>query len=220
MNIQETPIDESPDGYEPEADDAWIEEIEELPPRPRRKILAPVPIALFVVLLLALAFFAGVEVQKSHGSSSSSSGLPAGLAALRNGAGASSSTAGAGGGQGPFAGGAPSGGSFPGAGGLSGALTTGEVSYVDGNTLYVTTGEGQTVKVKSPAGTKVSKTVSSSVESIHPGETVVVRGSQSKNGSVTASSISVSSNSSGSSGSSSAPTGSGSGSSQQLFGSG
>ena len=73
--------------------------------------------------------------------------------------------------------GLPAGGGFPGAGGLSGGLTTGEVSYVSGSTLYVNSGEN-TVKVSAPAGTKVSKTVSTSVHSIHPGDTVVVRGSQ------------------------------------------
>lgn len=110
-------------------------------------------------------------------------------------------------------------------GGLGGGLTAGEVSYVDGTTLYVTTREGSTVKVSSPSGTKVSKTVSTSVKSIHPGDTVVVRGSQAKNGSVTASSISVNSSASGTgTGAASGSTGTGStsggGSSQQLFGSG
>ncbi len=206
MNIQETPIDDRPDGYEPEVDEAWLEEIDELPPRPRRKLLAPLPIALGVVLGLALAFFGGIEVEKSQSGSSTSNGLPAGLAALSSGGRSSS--------------GAPSGAGFPGAGGLGGGLTTGEVSYVDGTTLYVTTGEGGTVKVHSPSGTKVSKTVSTSVKSIHPGDTVVVRGSQAKSGSITASSISISSSGSGSSGTSGTSTGSGSGSSQQLFGSG
>ena len=39
----------------------------------------------------------------------------------------------------------------------------------------------------------MSKTVSTSVHSIHPGDTVIVRGSQGGNGSITASSISISS---------------------------
>ena len=64
-------------------------------------------------------------------------------------------------------------------GGAAGGLTTGEVSYLSGNTLYVTTAEGNTVKVTAPAGTTVSKTVSTDVKSIHPGDTVLVRGSQS-----------------------------------------
>jgi len=92
------------------------------------------------------------------------------------------------------------------------------VSYVSGNTLYVVTGEGNTVKVSAPAGTKVSKTVSTTVHSIHPGDTVVVQGSQS-GGSVKASSITVGSG--GSSSSAGSSTGSSSaGGSQQLFGSG
>jgi uncharacterized protein YabE (DUF348 family) len=76
------------------------------------------------------------------------------------------------------------------------------------------------VKVSAPAGTKVSKTVSTNLNSIHPGDTVVVRGTQNKNGSVSASSISISSSGgSSNSGASNASTGGG-GSTQQLFGGG
>jgi hypothetical protein len=168
-----------------------------------------------VVLLVAGAFFAGVQIEKGQSSSSTSSGLPAGLAALRNAGSGSSGGAGAQSGAGAAL---PGGGSFPGAGGLSGGLTAGEVSYVSGSTLYVNSGES-TVKVSAPAGTKVSKTVSTNVHSIHPGDTVVVRGSQSRNGSVTASSISISSAGS-STGTGSSNGSSGAGTTPQLFGSG
>ena len=216
MTTHDTPVDEEAqldyDGHEAEED--WLEEPDELPRRPRRKLLAPIPVALLVVLLVAGAFFAGVQVEKGQNSSSASNGLPAGLAALRNAGGGSSGGAGASSGAGA---GLPTGGSFPGAGGLSGGLTTGEVSYVSGSTLYVKSGES-TVKVSAPTGTKVSKTVSTNVHTIHPGDTVVVRGSQSK-GVVTASSISVSSAESGT-GTSSSSGSSGAGAAQQLFGSG
>jgi len=207
-------VDDTQPVYEDiEPDDEWLEdEPEEAPPRPRRKLLSPVPTTLLVVLLIVGGFLAGVEVENGQSSSGPSSGLPAGLSALRSAAagGTSKSTGGAPSGF-PGAGG----GGVPGAGFSAGGLTTGEVSYVSGSTLYVTDTEGNTVKVKAPAGTNVTKTVSTSVHTVHPGDTVIVKGSQNKNGSVTASSVSVSS----SSGSTSSAAGS-SGSAPQLFGAG
>jgi hypothetical protein len=218
-------IDTTPLDYDAEPENEWLEEPEQTPRRPRRRLLAPVPVTLLVVLLLAGAFFAGVEVEKGQTSSGTSAGLPAGLSALRSrlgtggaaSSGSSSSTRGSSGGGFAGAGGfsGAGGGSFPG-----GGATTGEVSFASGNTLYVTSSEGNTVKVSAPAGTKVSKTVSTNLNSIHPGDTVVVRGTQNKNGSVSASSISISSSGgSSNSGASNASTGGG-GSTQQLFGGG
>lgn len=227
---EDTPIETSTLAYDTEPEDEWLEEPEELPRRPRRKLLAPVPVTLFVVLLLACAFFAGVEVEKHQTSSGTSAGLTSGLAALRSRLGAagkstSSSTAGssgagfAGAGGGSFS--SASGGGFPGAGGLAGGgLTTGEVSFASGNTLYVASSEGNTVKVSVPAGTKVTKTVTTDVNGIHPGDTVVVRGSQNKNGSVSASSITVSSAGGSSTSATSGSGTSGSGGALQLFGAG
>ena len=60
-----------------------------------------------------------------------------------------------------------------------------------GDTLYVTDTEGNTIKVLAPAGTTVTKSVSSDTKSIHPGETVVVTGAKSSNGAVTAETIRV-----------------------------
>ena len=57
---------------EPALEDEWDEPIEELPPRPRRRLLAPVPLALLGVLLIACGFIAGVLVEKGQTSSSSS----------------------------------------------------------------------------------------------------------------------------------------------------
>jgi len=223
MTAQDPPVEEEVQlDYGDEAEDDWFEEPDELPRRPRRKLLSPVPVALFVVLLVAVAFFAGVQVEKGQGSSSASGGLASSFAALRSARGASSGGA-------PGSSGAAAG--FPGGGGASfgsGALTTGEVSYIDGNTLYVVSGES-TVKVSVPAGAKVSKTVSTNVHSIHPGETVVVRGSKGTDGNVKASSITIGSGGltglfGGGAGASSrggaGSGGSSGGSTQQLFGSG
>ncbi len=214
---EDAPIETSTLDYEAEPEEEWLEEPEELPRRPRRKLLAPVPVTLLVVLLLACAFFAGVEVEKGQTSSGTSAGIPSGLAALRGGLAAGGTSSASSSPTGSSAAGFPGGGGFPGAGGLSGGgVTTGEVSFANGSTLYVTSSEGNTVKVSAPAGTKVSKTATTNVHGIHPGDTVIVTGSKNKNGSVSASSITISS--SGGSGTSSSST-SGS-AAQQLFGAG
>jgi hypothetical protein len=165
--------------------DDWLEEPQELPPRPRRRLLAPAPLALLGVLLIACGFIGGVLVEKGETASSSptgdTSGLAARFAALRGG-GSSTGARGAGTGGGaasPF-----------GAGG-AGRPTLGTVAYLAGSTLYVTNSEGNTVKVTTSAGTSVNKTVKSSVKDIHPGETVTITGASAASGALSAESISV-----------------------------
>lgn len=211
--------------YEPdEQESEWLEDESELPRRPRRRLLTPIPLALLAVLLIACGFIGGVLVQKGQGgtaSPSGASGFPSGLAALKGavpGAGAAGAKSSAGG-----AGAKGGAGAFPGLGGAGGGVTTGEVAYVRGNTLYVTDSQGNTVKVSAAAGSKVTKTVSTKASNIHPGATVVVLGSKAKNGSIRASSISVSSAASGSAtspGPSSSSAGASSGSTPTLFGPG
>jgi hypothetical protein len=207
--------------YEPdEQEGEWLEDESELPRRPRRRLLAPIPLALLAVLLIACGFIGGVLVQKGQGGTASSGGAASGfpsLSALRGSlpAGAPRGAAGSG-----AKGGA---GNFPGIAGGGGGVTTGEVAYVRGNTLYVTDSQGNTVKVSAAAGSKVTKTVGTKASAIHPGATVVVLGSKAKNGSISASSISVSSAASGgatSAGTSSSSAGSSSGGTPSLFGSG
>jgi hypothetical protein len=183
--------------YEPiEEADEWSQEPEspELPRRPRRRLLgvgaSPIPLALIGVLLIAGGFIAGVQVQKGQTSSGSAGSAPASLAsrfaALGGGTssiGKTSSTGGASGG-------------FPGASAGGGRPTTGTVAYLAGDTLYVTNSEGNTVKVKTSAGTSVTKTVKTKVKRIFPGETVTVTGVTSAGGTVSAESISVGSSSS------------------------
>ena len=79
-------VDDTPPVYDDiEPDEEWLEdEPEEAPPRPRRKLLSPLPMTLLVVLLIVGGFFAGVEVEKGQSSSGSTGGVPAGLAALRS----------------------------------------------------------------------------------------------------------------------------------------
>jgi hypothetical protein len=224
-----SPPSTSPDAsavdYEPvEVHDEWLDEPEELPRRPRRRLLTPVPLALLAALLIACGFIGGALVEKGRSapasaSGAASSGIASRLAALRGGAG------GAGGGAGSAAGSGSKGGAgaFPGLGGSSGAVTTGEVAYVRGNTLYVTDSQGNTVKVTASAAAKVTKTVSTQAKSIHPGSTVVVLGSKAKNGAISATSITVNSAASGaatSTGASSSSTGAGGAGAPTLFGPG
>jgi hypothetical protein len=177
-----------PQQYEPvrtDEQDDWLEDPEELPRRPRRRLLGaggrPV-LALLSVLLIACGFIGGVLVEKGQSSSSSSSaGTAASLgsrfAALRGGT--SNAGAGASGGSGGLLGSG------------AGRPTAGTVAYVAGKTLYVTNAEGNTVKVTTSAGTSVTKTVKADVAGIHPGETVTVTGATGANGAVNAEAISV-----------------------------
>lgn len=193
--------------YEPaaERDGDWLDsDSEELPRRPRRRLLAPIPIALLIVLFTACGFIGGVLVEKSQGSSSSSASSGTGAAALASrfaalrgrvsGAGANGGTGGSslfGSGGSSGAGGSSGvGGSGAGAGAGSGA-TAGQVAYVQGNTLYVTTAEGNTVKITTSKASTVTKTVKAAVSGIRPGETVLVTGATGTNGAVSAESIRV-----------------------------
>jgi hypothetical protein len=181
--------------YEPaDGGEVWIDEPEELPRRPRRRLLTPLPLALMAVLLIACGFIGGVLVEKGQSSSSSSgasaSGRAARAAALAGGSASASGSSGAG------ASGS-SGAGFPGAGTDSAGRTVGQVAYLDGSTIYVTNPEGTTVKVGTSAATTVSKTVKSSVAGVHPGETVTVRGTPGSGGSISAETVTVGSGSSG-----------------------
>jgi hypothetical protein len=213
--------------YEPtEEEDEWLDELDEpdeLPPRPRRRLLTPIPLALLGVLLIAGGFIGGVSVQKGQEISSGSSGgagasLASRFAALRGGGASSTGKAAAGGAAG----------GFPGAGGGGARPTTGTVAYLAGNTLYVTNSEGNTVKVNTSPSTSVTKTVTTKVKSIHPGETVSVTGATSSSGAVTAESVSVGSSTGGlaslfggsAKSSAGAGAGAGGGGAAALFGSG
>jgi hypothetical protein len=171
--------------------DEWLEDPEELPPRPRRRLLGtganPIFLALLGVLAIACGFIGGVLVEKGQTSSSSGGGGTAALAsrfaALRGGTSGTAARSGAAGAAGALFG--------AGAGAGAGRPTAGTVAYLAGDTLYVTNAEGNTVKVKTSAGTSVTKNVKASVSGIHPGETVTVTGAAAADGTVTAESISV-----------------------------
>jgi hypothetical protein len=208
MSVEDTTTDVPAAAQEPHvssADDTWAQEpLEELPPRPRRRLLGtggnPIFLALLGVLLIACGFIGGVLIEKGETSSSSSAGaagLASRFAALRGAAAGAGSTTSGGGAASTGAGagsGAAGGGGFAGRfGGLgsAGGATIGEVSYISGSTLYVTNAEGNTVKVTTSPASTITKTVKADVHGIHPGETVVVRGTKGSGGAVSAESISV-----------------------------
>ncbi len=209
--MQQPPTDE----LELEHDDS-LHEQGELPRRPRRRFLQPLPVALLAALTAALGVLGGVLIEKGQQGSSTTAGgagSSAFAAAFARRAAGGGGTGGGAAAGGAAAGGATGGGGFPG-----GGVTAGEVTYVNGGTLYVTGREGNTVKVTTSASSRVTKTVTAQVKSIHPGDTVLVQGEAGKNGAVSASSVSVTA-SGGSSKTSTSQTGSGGGA-QALFGSG
>jgi hypothetical protein len=164
----EPQIDERDDErLEPSPDGDWGEPVEEeLPPRPRNRLLAPLPLALIAVLIAATGFLGGVLVQKGS-EGSSSAGLPAGLPSfLSEGGGAGSGSEGSGG--------LPAG--FPGS--SSGAAVSGTVSSVNGHTIYVKDSGGATVAVRVEDGSKVSRDSNVGVKKIRPGDSVVVQGAK------------------------------------------
>jgi hypothetical protein len=178
--------------YEPvEEQGDWPEDSEELPRRPRRRLLGtggnPVALALLALLLCACGFIGGVLVEKGQSSSGSPTGA-GGAASLASRFRALRGSGGGGAGAGIAS--ALAGGSSGTGGGFT-RPTAGTVAYLAGSTLYVTNAEGNTVKVTTSPATSVTKTVKSSVPGIHPGETVTVTGAAGANGALSAESISV-----------------------------
>jgi len=166
----------------PGEDDLW-------PTRgPARGVRLAVPAAaLLAVLLVGAGFWGGATVEKHHGSSSGTSG--AALASrLRSAFASARVTTGASGAAGAAG---ASGATGFGFGGGSTAAATGTISVVDGKTLYVLTDTGSIVKVVLDPSTAITRDASSTAVGLRPGDTVVVQGSTTSNGSVSASSVSA-----------------------------
>jgi hypothetical protein len=140
---------------------------DDIPLRPRARTFTPARVVLGSVLLLALGFIGGVEVQKRSGSGSGTA-APSRFA-------------------GRFTGSAT--GAARGGGAADPGATIGQVANVRGKTLYVTASDGTTKKVKTNANTKVTRSAVSHVRSIHPGDTVIVQGASASNGTVKASRV-------------------------------
>lgn len=156
--------------------DALFEaEQEEWPERgPAKGLQLPWPVAVLVVVLVAGAgIWGGAYLQRHHSSQTSVSALSS-LFGSRSGTSGSSSLP-------RF-----SGGSFSSSGGTSGTVTD-----ISGDTLYVTTASGSLVTVKvNPTTTTVTRNAKSSLSDLEPGDSVTVQGTTAK-GVVNATSVSA-----------------------------
>ena len=168
-------LDDDVDAYE----DDWEPAPEQraLPPRPRRRLVTPASAVLVAVLIAAVGFIGGVEVQKGQADDGAGTGTAAagGRAALAAG--------GAGGTRGGFAG----------RGGAQGNATIGSVANKHGSTLYVKDSDGNTVRVKTTSHSKINRTATASAGAIHPGDTVIVQGTKSSSGTITATQVNATS---------------------------
>jgi hypothetical protein len=153
----------------------------------RRKKRPALTTGLVLAILAAAIFVGGAEVQRHWGGSSSSStraatGLPSGFPGV--GSGGAAAAAGAGG--------------FLGAGfGAAGGGTSGTVTLIKGQNLYVTDASGNTVLVHTTARSRVTKTTSTTVKAVHPGDSVTVTGARGKDGSYTATGLTIGGSTSG-----------------------
>jgi hypothetical protein len=173
------------DDWEPEPDEAQA-----LPKRPRRRFVTPISATLAGALVGALGFIGGVEVQKGQDDSGSGTGggAQAALAAAGGGgAGRGGFSRGGGAAGGPQASGGP--------GGAQSNATVGSVSNKKGSTLYVKDSDGNTIRVKTTSHSKINRTASTTAGAIHPGDTVIVQGSKSSSGTITATQIQATSSS-------------------------
>jgi len=189
------PFDDYDDGFD-----------EVLPVRSRARYLTPLTALLMALILGGVGFYVGIRVEKSQttGGAGTASAFGRGFPGTTSGkstTGSASRTAGF-----PSAGGLAS--RFAGAFGGSG--TVGSISSVDGNTIYVKETGGNTVKVKLTSATSITKSEKVSRKKLFPGESVVVAGSASSNGTVNATSVTDSGASSSGSGTSSSSATSGS----------
>jgi hypothetical protein len=168
-------------------DDDWEADEEPLPKRPRRRLVTPISATLAGALVGALGFIGGVEVQKSQDNGSSSRNGAAAAFASAGGGGAARGGFGRGGGAGPQGAGGP--------GGAQSNATVGSVANKKGSTLYVKDSDGNLVRVKTTSHSKINRTASTTAGAIHPGDTVIVQGSKSSSGTITATQIQATSSS-------------------------
>ena len=153
---------------EREEEERWIDseslDDEPIAPRPRGRLLRPLPLALLAVTIAAAGFLGGVLAQKgSEGSAGAGAGGFPALAEAKGGA------------PGGLAGGGE-------AGGSESTAATGTVTSVEGHTIYVKEADGTVVAVKAGAGSSVTRDSSVSAKKVHPGDTVVVETMTHSNG--------------------------------------
>jgi hypothetical protein len=173
--------------YEEDREEHWDPEQEDtvaMPGRPRRQFFNRRSAALLALVTCAAGFYAGIRVEKGQVSSSSSTARTFTPPAL-----GSQSTRSATGANGSRSSSFPGGG-FPGAALAGGNASIGTISSVDGTTIYLSDTSGNTVKVTLSSATKITKSLSVGKRSLHPGDSVVIRGLKNNKGTVSATSIS------------------------------
>jgi hypothetical protein len=174
--VRERPEDEErwieDESRDEEVDDrgGWDDGEDPIAPRPRGRLLRPLPLALIAVAIAAAGFLGGVEAQKGSEGGSGSGSLPGGgnLPSFASGGPTAARAEAAGGGS---ESGAPT------AGGAE-AAATGTVTSVEGHTIYVKESDGTIVAVKAGDGSTVTRDSNVSPKKVHPGDTVVVQGSK------------------------------------------
>jgi hypothetical protein len=160
-------IDDGPD------EDGWDagEDHQELPPRPRGRLLRPLPLFLIALIVAAAGFLGGVLAQKGSEGGSSGAALPGGGELPSFAAKARGSEGGSTEGGGAGATGLPS---FGG----SEAAASGTVTSIEGHTIYVKESDGTTVAVRVGDGATVTRDSNVVAKKIHPGDKVTVEGSK------------------------------------------
>jgi hypothetical protein len=162
---------------------------DQLPGRPRRRLLTALTVPLLGLLLAAGGFLAGIEVEKGHGSGSATGGLASSAGGARGSVSGFPGAAGVGARSGRLPGG---GSGFP-AGGFGGAGaggTTGTISSISGRTIVLKTTSGSSITVTLTSATSLKKQQRVGHNAIRPGDTITVAGIAGKGGSIKASSIS------------------------------
>lgn len=174
-------------------DDRWIEgesasgggrdrggwdDDEPIAPRPRGRLLRPLPLALIAVTIAAAGFLGGVEAQKGSESGGAGS-FPGGgsLPSFASGTPTSAAETGTGGAEASGGEGASGAAALPSFGGAETAAT-GTVTSVEGHTVYVKEADGTIVAVKAGDGSTVTRASTVAAKKVHPGDTVVVQGSK------------------------------------------
>ncbi|WP_073818025.1 DUF5666 domain-containing protein [Kitasatospora sp. CB01950] len=153
----------------------------ELAAPPRRKLPWPT-LALAGGLIAVLSFAGGVWYQKDNGPANGGTRASGGQQYPGGQNGQQSGRRGTGqGGYGGGQNGQQGGGQFPG-----GGFTRGTVKSVDGDTVYLTDANGNTVKVTTGDSTKVTTTKEGKVGDLQPGQSVTVLGSKGADGSYSA----------------------------------
>ena len=168
------PVDDFDDFDDDEEDD---EEDRRRAETHRRRRATQLTAALALVAAIGVGFVSGVFFQKHQGTTGSSAAGSSGIAAFLRGRGAG----GTGSGFAGFGGGTSS---------ASSGLVTGSVSAISGATLYISSGTSSALtKVVTVPSSTITVPTSGTLADIQPGDTVVVRGAQQKDGSFAAASI-------------------------------